>query len=223
MKIKQFFIVICVILLLAACGGSSADESSEPAAEQQQEEIVEEVQEEVVEEPTEEVVEEVMEEEEMEEESDEAMEAEDSEEMTEESSEEMAEEAEEEMAEEEMAEEETAVGFGDIAMSGIDSDSGLEINPASYGPGDTFIVRGTVISMNLTPITSPEFLIESPEGVRYRVKTQPLDETFFIDGTQWQPFEYRQGVGAMVTIEFDPSLTTSDIPSGSDLTLVMQE
>ncbi|MEM7334443.1 MAG: hypothetical protein AAF490_20365 [Chloroflexota bacterium] len=220
MKTKFVIVIISILFFITACGGGSQEAASEPEAQQPEAEVVEEATaepEEVVEEteskpePEDEVMEEdeeMMEEEVVEEET------------TEEMEEDEVMEEDEEMMEEE---EDTAVGFGDTPMSGVDPDTGLEINPPSYGPGDTFIVRGTVISMNLTPVTNPEFLIESPEGVRYRVNTQPLEDTFFVDGSQWQPFEFRQGVGAMVTIEFDASLTTSDIPSGSDLVLVMQE
>lgn len=221
---KKIFLLLlsCFILFLAACGGSA---EPEPTA------VPEPVQEETAVEPeedSEELEEEAMDEEEMEEE---AMDEEEMEEPTAEPEEIVEEEAmdEEEMEEptaepeEEAMEENAASGFGDLAMSGTDPDTGLEINPDTYGPGDTFIARGTIISMNLTPVTSPEFLIEAPNGVRYRVKTQALDDTYFVDGSQWQPFEFRQGVGATVTIMFDSGAALSDIPTGEDLVLIMQE
>lgn len=216
-KVHLFTLLLLTLILIAACGGG------EPAVET--EEVETAVEETITEaEPTEEPVEEMEETEEAEVEAEEA-EAEEMEESEEEMEEEA--EAEEEMVEEEPTEEpmeeETAVGFGSISMSGTDPDTGLAINPETFGPGDTFIVRGTIISMNLTPVTSPEFLIESPAGTRYRIKSQPLADTFFIDGSQWEPFEYRQGVGAMATIMFGASLEPSDIPTVDDLVLVMQE
>lgn len=202
MKLKLVLIVAILALLLAACGGSP---DPEPVADTA-------VAEATVEAPTA-----VPTEEEMAEEEETAV-AETDEEMADE---EMADEeaAEEEAAEEEMVDE--ASGFGDLAISGQDAETGLEVNPSTYGPGDTFIVRGTVISMNLTPITAPEFLIESPDGTRYRIRSQSLDDTYFTDGSQWKPFEYRQGVGAMATVNFDASASLSDIPSAEDLVLVM--
>lgn len=210
MKSKVILFSIFTFIFLAACGGSATEEPVVEAEPVETEVVEEDV---VEEEPTEEATAVPEEETEAEEAVEEEPEAEEA----------MEEEAMEEEATEEPVEEETAEGFGDIPMSGVDADTGLEINPESYGPGDTFIVRGTIISMNLTPVTSPEFLIESPDGARYRINSQPIDETFFTDGTQWQAFEYRQGVGAMATVVFDSSLSLSDVPSSDDLVLVMQE
>ena len=202
MKYKTLILLIFSILLVSACGGSSQEPpvvESEPVQEEEIVEAVEEV-EEAIEEEAEEGVEEP------------------TEEVIEEESEVAAEEPTEEAVEED-----TAVGFGDIPLSGTDPETGLEINPAIYGPGDTFIIRGIIISMNLTPVVSPEFLVESPEGVRYRFQSQPLADTYFTDGSQWLPHEFRQGVGAMATIVFDASLTTADIPSSDNLMLIIQE
>ena len=213
---KKFFIITLLLslLVLTACGG----DAEEPAAAPSNDETTSS-------EPAEEeeaVVEEEMAEEEMPEEEDVAEEEEAAEE-------EMAEEEEaaeeEEMAEEEMAEEEEAapVGFGDLPMSGTDPETGLEINPENVNPGDTFIVRGTIISMNLTPITSPEFLIQEPNGRKYRIRTQSLDDTYFLDGSQWKPFEYQLGVGGQATVVFDAEASLSDVPVAEDLVLILQE
>ncbi|MCP5099383.1 MAG: hypothetical protein GY943_27835 [Chloroflexi bacterium] len=75
--------------------------------------------------------------------------------------------------------------------------------------------------MNLTPVTSPEFLIETPDGNKFRIRTQPLEDTFFIDDTQWQPYEYQLGVGAQATVTLDASASLSDVAISEDLTLIM--
>jgi len=118
---------------------------------------------------------------------------------------------------------EGATGFGDMLMSGIDPETGLEINPDVVGPGDTFIVRGIVISMNLTPVTEPEFLIQAPSGTKYRMRTQALADMFFNDGSQWQAFEFRQGVGATATVTLDTSASLSDVARSEDMVLIMVE
>lgn len=207
---KNILFLLVMLLLSSACGGA-ATEAEPPAQEETAVTDETTVDEGVVEEETE------------------AESAtEETEEMAETPTEAPAEEviiddAPTEEAVEEVVEDASPSGFGDILMSGSDPDTGLEINPASYGPGDTFIVRGTIISMNLTPVSSPEFLIESPDSVRYRIRSQAVSDIYFIDGSQWQAFEFRQGVGAMATVVFDSSAALTDIPFSEDLVLVMQE
>ncbi len=216
---KKLFIITILLslLILTACGGDTEDETAvEPSNNEttssestEEEETVAEEEVAEAEEATEE--EEVVEEEEAAEEE----EVVEEEEATE----------EEEVVEEEETSEEEAVpgGFGDLPMSGTDPETGLEINPENVNPGDTFIVRGTIISMNLTPITSPEFLIQEPNGRKYRIRTQSLDDTYFLDGSQWKPFEYQLGVGGQATVAFDAAASLSDVPVSDDLVLILQE
>ena len=215
MKKTLIIILTVTLLLLVACGGS-AEEKPEAtpsnnditSSETEEVEEVEEIEETAVEEAAEEL------EEEMEEETT----AEETEAEEESEPEESAEEPTEEVEEEAVP-----TGFGDLPMSGIDPDTGLEINPEAVNPGDTFIVRGTIISMNLTPITSPEFLIQAPNERKYRIRTQTLDDTYFMDGSQWKPFEYQIGVGGQATVTLDASASPSDVPISDDLVLVIQE
>lgn len=162
----------------------------------------------------------------------------DSEEMAEEPSEEsettdeaepMEEESDEDPVSEESSEETAAEPaasdspFGDRPMTGTDPDTGLPVNPESISPGDTFIVRGEIISMNLTPTTSPEFLIQSPDGLKFRLRSQDLAETFFEDGDQLQAFQYQNGLLAQATATLAADASPSDIPTSTDLVLVKEE
>ncbi|KAA3660571.1 MAG: hypothetical protein DWQ04_19035 [Chloroflexi bacterium] len=201
------------LMLLAACGGSATEEpaavNEEPAAVAEEEETVveeEEAVEEPMEEPTEVPVEEPTE-------------------ASAETEEEMEEPTEEPMEEptEAPVEEAAPAGFGDLPLSGTDPETGLEINPDMINPGDTFIARGIVISMNLTPVTEPEFLIQAPSGTKYRMRTQALADMFFDDGTQWKPHEFRQGVGATATVTLDASASLSDVSNTEDLILIIVE
>ena len=210
---------VCVFLfslmLIAACGGSSAEE---PAASNEETSVSQEEVAEVEEVAEEEMAEEEMAEEEMEEPTEEA--EEEMEEPTEEPMEEPTEEPMEEPTEEPMEE---SSPFGDLPLTGTDADTGLEINPDVVNPGDTFIARGIVISMNLTPVTEPEFLIQAPSGTKYRMRTQALEDMFFDDGSQWQAYEFRQGVGALATVSLDASASLSDVATTEDLVLIMIE
>ncbi len=164
--------------------------------------------------------------------------AEDAEEMEEDPTEEgepaeetepMEEETEEDPASEEpaeeTAEESTASDspFGDRPMTGTDPETGLPVNPETVRPGDTFIVRGEIISMNLTPTTSPEFLIQSPDGLKFRLRSQDLADTYYEDGDQLQAFQYQNGLLAQATATLAADASPSDIPTTTDLVLVKDE
>jgi hypothetical protein len=141
----------------------------------------------------------------------------------------MEEEAEGEPASEEPAEETAEESpssdspFGDRPMSGTDPETGLPVNPETVRPGDTFIVRGEIISMNLTPTTSPEFLIQSPEGLNFRLRSQDLADTYFEDGDQLQAFQYQNGLLAQATATLAADASPSDIPVSADLVLIKVE
>jgi hypothetical protein len=192
------------MLALAACGGSSDNEPTTDTTDSNSSDTTAETSPEEVDTTVTEAAE--TEDEEAAEESTETEEV---------NVEEAAEEVVEETAEE------GQIGFGDLPMSGIDPDTGFEINPTSVRAGDTYIVRGIIISMNLTPITSPEFLIESPDKIKFRIRSQSLNDTYFMDGTQWKPFEFKLGVGAQATVTLDASARLSDVAVSDDLTLVM--
>lgn len=136
------------------------------------------------------------------------------------------EEAMEESGEEAAPEEEAAAPaspFGSRPLNGTDPDTGLVVNPESVSPGDTFIVRGEIISMNLTPTTAPEFLIQTADGLKFRIRSQDLKETFYEDGDQLQAFQYRNGLLAQATVSLAADASPSDIPTSTDLVLVKDE
>lgn len=159
--------------------------------------------------------------------SEEMEEAEESDEESEAMDEEEAVEAETDdgSASNESTEETTASAspFGDRPMTGTDPETGLAVNPETVRPGDTFIVRGEIISMNLTPTTAPEFLIQSPDGLKFRLRSQDLADTYFEDGDQLQAFEYRNGLLAQATATLAADASPSDIPTSDDLTLIPEE
>jgi hypothetical protein len=116
-----------------------------------------------------------------------------------------------------------AAPFGDRPMTGTDPDTGLPVNPDSVNPGDTFIVRGEIISMNLTPTTSPEFLILAPDGLKFRLRTQDLADTYYEDGEQLLAYQYQLGLLGQATATLAADAGSSDIPTSQDLVLVKGE
>ena len=87
----------------------------------------------------------------------------------------------------------------------VDPETGLLINPLT-DPGGQFIVEGSLVSLNLTPQTSPEFVVRIAPEKTYRVRAQSLADTFFEDGEAVTPSNIRQGMMVRATIEFDPDI-----------------
>lgn len=213
MNKKAVVFWIIALFLLASCGGSGEAEPDVPAADNSSSSSTES----------------------------EATEADEEETTAPETTEEDATEASEEPAAEESSETEAAVEasseeaapaeeaaapaspFGDRPMTGTDPETSLPVNPDSVSPGDTFIIRGEIISMNLTPTTSPEFLIQAPDGLKFRIRSQDLAETFYEDGDQLQPFQYRNGLLAQATAMLAADAGLSDIPTSTDLVLIKEE
>lgn len=110
-----------------------------------------------------------------------------------------------------------------LPASGIDAESGLEINPPTIVPGVDFIVRGTVISFNLTPQDNPEFLIESPSGTRYRVNSQPVPEIAFTDGRVLLAHEYQRGLLAQATVRQEEGSGVTSVVITENLVLLSEE
>lgn len=209
MNKKAVLLWIIALCLMVACGGGGDSEPAAPAANNNTSsstttEAAEETEEEAAPEESEETaVEEVTETAEEESTTEEASESEQAEEPTEEAA--------------------PASPFGDRPMTGVDPETGLLVNPDSVRPGDTFIVRGEIISMNLTPTTSPEFLIQAPDGLKFRLRSQDLAETFYEDGEQLQPFQYQLGLLAQATANLPADAGPSDIPTSDDLVLIKDE
>lgn len=91
----------------------------------------------------------------------------------------------------------------------VDPETGLAINPPLdvAQNGEEFIVIGVVNSANLTPQTSPEYLIISAtdEKTRYRVMGQGLAETFYEDGSAVPLIVFQQKPMLRATVKFDPN------------------
>lgn len=113
-----------------------------------------------------------------------------------------------------------AAGDGEGVYFGIDPETGLEINPEVTPRGVEFIARGEVISMNLTPQTSPEFVIRAPNGASFRMATQGLADIFLLDGSQLKPFEYKIGMEAKATVFLAADAALSDVLTSSNFMII---
>ena len=81
----------------------------------------------------------------------------------------------------------------------IDEATGLPLNPETIPEGD-FVVEGTISSMNLTPQSSPEFVLRVESGRTYRVRAQPLLDILYNDGEAVGVASFVQGMQVRATI-----------------------
>jgi hypothetical protein len=98
------------------------------------------------------------------------------------------------------------------------------VNPEEIPRGQPFIVRGEILTMNLTPQTEPEFVVQSPAGRNFRLRAQPLVQIFYEDGTtQLAPYELRIGMKAEATVTLAADAGPVDLPVSNDFTLLSDE
>jgi hypothetical protein len=204
--------LLAILVLFTACGGSNAEEPAAPASEDS---------------ASAETATDAPAAEEAAEESAPVAEEEAAEEPADTAAEETAEEATEESADDEMAEEAPAAEadgpWGERPLTGNDSDTGLAINPPVVNPGDTALIRGEIISLNLTPASSPEFLLQSPDGVNYRIRAQALSDVLYEDGTEIAPHLFQIGMLAQATVARAADAAVTDLPTTEDLVIIVTE
>ncbi len=212
----MFPLLLISILILAACGGGTTEPAAEPVVEQVQE-AAEEAAAVVEAEPVEETV---AEDDAMEEEPEAAEEPMEEETAAEEPATESTETA---TVEEPMEEAPVEDGIAGRSVTGFDAATGLEINPLDVVAGVDYIVIGSLISFNLTPQDSPEFMVQSPDGTRYRVQSQAVSEIFAEDGSQLLPHEYQRGMFATATVRLDDSGGVTSVVLSDDFMLLSSE
>jgi hypothetical protein len=113
--------------------------------------------------------------------------------------------------------------IGGRPASGIDPETGLEINPPEVVPGADFLVRGDIVTATLTPQDAPEFVIIAPSGTRYRIRSQPVSGIFFEDGSQPRPHEFAIGIPVQATVRQEVGAGATIVVQSTDLTLLLEE
>lgn len=126
-------------------------------------------------------------------------------------------------AEEEAPVEESAASGDMVAgrpASGIDPDTGMEINPPEVVPGVEFIVRGEIVNASLTPQENPEFVVLAPSGTRYRIFAQNVNDISYEDGTKPALHEFARGMTVQATVRQDEDAGATIAVNSSDFTLL---
>lgn len=125
--------------------------------------------------------------------------------------------------EEVAAAEETGDMLAGRPTSGIDPATGLEINPPQIIPGVDYLVVGEIMSFNLIPQDSPEFVVLSPAGVRFRIHPQPVDQITYEDGTVPAKMDFKRGMPIMATVRQEEGAGATIVVQSSDFTILQSE
>lgn len=108
----------------------------------------------------------------------------------------------------------------------IDEATGLPLNPDPIPQDTEFIVEGVIRSMNLTPQTSPEFVISAPSGKTFRIRSQGITEIFYADGEGVTVDQIAQGMAVRATVAYqEGSAGTGNAPimATNDLMLLRSD
>lgn len=111
---------------------------------------------------------------------------------------------------------------GGHAIAGTDAETGLEINPTDVVTGDTYILRGQLVAFDVATAVSPEFLLETPDGIRYLIRTQPVADIYTTDGIQLDPNALEPGLWAQATVQLDDGTTDPVTMRTDSFTLIAE-
>jgi hypothetical protein len=109
---------------------------------------------------------------------------------------------------------------GGHAITGTDAETGLKINPTNAVTGEVYILRGQLVSLDLTSPDSPEFLLETPDGVRYLIRAQAATELYNTDGVRLNPDELEPGLWAQATAQLDDATIDPVVMRTDNLTII---
>ncbi|MAU02146.1 MAG: hypothetical protein CL608_33835 [Anaerolineaceae bacterium] len=82
----------------------------------------------------------------------------------------------------------------------IDEATGLELNPIVIPDGE-FVVQGTITAVNLIPQDEPLIKVMAENGQLYQVRSQPVPQITYEDGTAVPPLEIKNGQRVRATVQ----------------------
>ncbi len=82
----------------------------------------------------------------------------------------------------------------------IDEVTGLELNPVVIPDGE-FIVQGTITAVNLIPQDEPLLKIMTENGQLYQIRSQPVPQITYEDGTAVRPVDIKNGLQVRATVQ----------------------
>jgi hypothetical protein len=81
----------------------------------------------------------------------------------------------------------------------IDEATGLELNPVVMPEGE-FMVQGTITAVTLIPQDEPLIKIMTDNGQLYQIRSQPVPQITYEDGTVVPPLEIKNGQQIRATV-----------------------
>lgn len=82
----------------------------------------------------------------------------------------------------------------------IDETTGLELNPAVIPEGE-FVVQGTITAVNLIPQDEPLIKVMTDQGQLYQIRSQPVPQITYEDGTAVRPVDIKNGLQIRATVQ----------------------
>lgn len=82
----------------------------------------------------------------------------------------------------------------------IDEATGLELNPVVIPEGE-FVVQGTITAVNLIPQDEPLIKVTTENGQLYQIRTQPVPQITYDDGTVARPVDIKNGLTVRATVQ----------------------
>lgn len=82
----------------------------------------------------------------------------------------------------------------------LDEATGLELNPIVIPEGE-FVVQGTITAVNLIPQDEPLIKVMTESGQIYQIRTQPVPQITYDDGTVARPVDIKNGLAVRATVQ----------------------
>lgn len=82
----------------------------------------------------------------------------------------------------------------------IDEATGLELNPVVIPDGE-FMIQGTIAAVNLIPQDEPLIKVTTENGQLYQIRTQPVPQITYDDGTVARPVDIKNGLAVRATVQ----------------------
>ncbi len=82
----------------------------------------------------------------------------------------------------------------------LDEVTGLELNPVVIPDGE-FVVQGTITAVNLIPQDEPLIKVMTENGQLYQIRSQPVPQITYEDGTAIRPVDIKNGLQIRATVQ----------------------
>ena len=106
----------------------------------------------------------------------------------------------------------------------MDEATGLELNPVVIPDGE-FVIQGTIAAVNLIPQDEPLIKVTTENGQLYQIRTQPVPQIMYDDGTVARPVDIKNGLAVRATVQQSEAggLGGEPVLASTDFTILRSE